>query len=116
VLPVQPVGFITSDEELGAVGVRVPHKPHPTWSRVLQDEVFIIKLLPIDGFSSGAVVVGEVPSLAHELGDDAVEAAPLEAKAFLLGAEAAEVFCSRQRAEVSTALHSLSSNNPFFRP
>jgi len=39
-------------------------------------------------------VVGEVPSLAHELRDDAVEAAPLEAEALLLGAEAAEVFCS----------------------
>lgn len=39
-------------------------------------------------------MVGEVPSLAHELGDDAVEAAPLEAEALLLGAEAAEVFCS----------------------
>lgn len=70
---------------------------------MLENEVFIIKLLPVDGFASGAVVVGEVPGLAHELGDDAVEAAPLEAEAFLVGAEAAEVFCSGQGAEVSTA-------------
>lgn len=64
-----------------------------TWPCVLEDEVFIIKLLPVDGFSAGAVVVGEVSCLAHELGDDTVEAAALEAKPFLVGAEAAEILC-----------------------
>uniref|UniRef100_A0A8B9GAU3 Uncharacterized protein n=1 Tax=Amazona collaria TaxID=241587 RepID=A0A8B9GAU3_9PSIT len=86
VLPIQPVCFLTRDEELGAVD-------GSTWPRVFQNEVFIIELLPIDGFAPGAVVVGEVASLAHELGDDAVEAAPFEAKAFLVGAEAAEILC-----------------------
>uniref|UniRef100_A0A674JI13 Uncharacterized protein n=1 Tax=Terrapene triunguis TaxID=2587831 RepID=A0A674JI13_9SAUR len=48
-----------------------------TWSRVLQNKVFIIKLLPVDGFASGAIVVGEIstrppalssrPSVAHRL-------------------------------------------------
>uniref|UniRef100_A0A8C6IS37 Uncharacterized protein n=1 Tax=Melopsittacus undulatus TaxID=13146 RepID=A0A8C6IS37_MELUD len=90
VLPVQPVCFLTRDEELGAVA------DGPTWPRVFQDEVFIIKLLPVDGFASGSIVVGEVTSLAHELGDDAVEAAPFEAKAFLMGAEAAEILCPGQ--------------------
>uniref|UniRef100_A0A8D0KYH0 Uncharacterized protein n=1 Tax=Strix occidentalis caurina TaxID=311401 RepID=A0A8D0KYH0_STROC len=80
VLPVQPVCFIACDEELGPVGV---------WARVF----FIIKLLPVDGFASGAVVVGEVAGLTHELGDDAVEAAPFEAEAFLVGTEAAEILC-----------------------
>lgn len=80
-----------------------PGRAVPTRPRVLENEVFVIKLLPVDGFASGAVVVGEVPGLAHELGDDAVEAAPLEAEAFLVGAEAAEVFCLGQGAEVSTA-------------
>uniref|UniRef100_A0A452GKM8 Uncharacterized protein n=1 Tax=Gopherus agassizii TaxID=38772 RepID=A0A452GKM8_9SAUR len=47
-----------------------------TWSRVLQNKVFIVKLLPVDGFASGAIVVGEISSLTHELGDDAVETAP----------------------------------------
>lgn len=64
-----------------------------TWPRVLEDEVFIIKLPPVDGFAAGAVVVGEVSGLAHELGDDAVEAAAFEAKSFLVGAEAAEILC-----------------------
>lgn len=61
---------------------------------MLEDEVLIIKLLAIDGFAAGAVVVGEVSGLAHELGDDAVEAAALEAKSFLVGAEAAEILCA----------------------
>lgn len=71
----------------------------PTWPCVFENEVFIIKFLPIDGFASGAVMVGEVTSLAHELGDDAVEAAPFEAEAFLVGAEAAEILCSGARGE-----------------
>uniref|UniRef100_A0A674HU36 Uncharacterized protein n=1 Tax=Taeniopygia guttata TaxID=59729 RepID=A0A674HU36_TAEGU len=92
VLPVQPVCFVTGDEELGAVGVwaRVCHGHHPWDQRV---QIFIIKLLPVDGFAAGAVVVGEVSGLAHELGDDAVEAAAFEAKSFLVGAEAAEILC-----------------------
>lgn len=69
----------------------------PTWSCVLEDKVFIIKLLPIDGLAPSAVVVGEIAALAHELGDDAVEAAALEAKALLVGAQAAEVLWGPER-------------------
>lgn len=58
---------------------------------MFEDEVFIIKLLPVDGLAPGAIVVCEITTLAHELGDDTVEAAPLEAKAFLMGAQATEV-------------------------
>jgi hypothetical protein len=38
-------------------------------------------------------VVGELASLAHEVGDDAVEGGALEAEALLAGAERAEVLC-----------------------
>lgn len=62
-----------------------------TWPCVFKDEVFIIELLAIDGLAPCAVVVCEVTALAHELGDDAVEAASLEAKALLMGAQATEV-------------------------
>uniref|UniRef100_A0A8B9C633 Uncharacterized protein n=1 Tax=Anser brachyrhynchus TaxID=132585 RepID=A0A8B9C633_9AVES len=120
VLPIQPVCFITRDEELGAVGTFTARSGRAglTRPRVLENEVFIIKLLPVDGFASSAVVVGEVSSLAHELGDDAVEAAPLEAEAFLVGTEAAEIFCSGPEAEVSTApqpLHPSSRPAPHLR-
>lgn len=55
-----------------------------TWSRVLQDKVLIVKLAAVDGLAPGSIVVGEVPSLAHKLRDDAMEAAALEAKTFLM--------------------------------
>lgn len=94
VLAVQPICLVTRQEELGAIGVwaRISHGEQ-AWSCVLEDKVFIIKLLPIDGLAPSAVVVGEIAALAHELGDDAVEAAALEAKALLVGAQAAEVLC-----------------------
>uniref|UniRef100_A0A8C4JUD4 Uncharacterized protein n=1 Tax=Dromaius novaehollandiae TaxID=8790 RepID=A0A8C4JUD4_DRONO len=94
VLPVQPISRPIRRSPLPAVAAG------PTWPRVFQNEVLVVKLLPVDGFASGAVVVGEVSSLTHELGDDAVEAAPLEAEALLVGAEAAEILCSEQGREV----------------
>lgn len=69
-----------------------------TWSCVFEDEVFIIELLSIDGLAPRAVVVCEVTTLAHELGDNAVEAASLEAKALFMGAQAAEVlWCGKRK-------------------
>lgn len=55
--------------------------PAQTWSCVFEDKVFIIKLL-VDGLAPGAVVVCEITALAHKLGDNAVEAASLEAESF----------------------------------
>ena len=75
----------------------ITHQPDPTCSRVFEDKVFIIKLLPVDGLAPGAIVVGEITALAHELGDDAVETAALEAKALLVGAQAAEILWGRER-------------------
>ena len=40
---------------------------------MLQLEVLILELVAIDGLATSAIVVGEVTTLAHELGDDAVE-------------------------------------------
>lgn len=68
---------------------------------MLQDKVFIIKFLPIDRFASCAVMVGEVSSLAHELGDDAMEAAPLKTKPVFMSAQTAEVLYNLKQVVVA---------------
>jgi len=92
VLAIEPWGGDGAQEELASVGVRssIGHGQN-TWPLVLQLEVFISKLVAINRLSSGAVVVGEIASLAHELGDDAMEAGALESEALLTGAESAEI-------------------------
>ena len=66
----------THDDRLAATHIQ-------TWSSVLQLEIFILKLATIDRFSSSAVVIGEISSLAHEVGNDTMERAALIAKALL---------------------------------
>lgn len=58
---------------------------------MFEDKVLVVKLPAVDGLPPGAVVVGEVASLAHKLRDDPMEAAALEAKALLVRAQAAEI-------------------------
>ena len=58
---------------------------------MLQGEVLILELVAVDGLSTSAVVVGEVTTLAHEVGDDAMEGGGLVAEALLAGAESTEV-------------------------
>ena len=57
----------------------------------LQLEVLVGELFAVDRLSAGAVAAGEVAALAHEVGDDAVEAGALEAETLLAGAQRAEV-------------------------
>jgi len=40
---------------------------------MLQLEVFVSKLLSVDALAAGAVVIGEVTTLAHEARNDAME-------------------------------------------
>lgn len=76
-----------------------------TWSRVLQHKVLIVKLAAVDGLAAGAVVVGEVASLTHELRNDTVEAGAFEAEALLVRAQAAEVLCERYRRTFTSSEH-----------
>ena len=66
----------THDDRLAATHIH-------TWSSMLQLEIFILKLVTIDRFSSSAVVIGEISTLAHEVGNDTMERAALIAKALL---------------------------------
>merc|ERR1719244_175633 len=83
VLAVQPRRLGRAEEELASVGVgaSVGHG-EAAGSDVLLDEVFVGKLVAVDGLAAGAVAAGEVASLAHEAGDDAVEGGALVAEPF----------------------------------
>lgn len=92
---IQPRGLHGGDEELGTVGVgtSVGHR-HDARAGVPQDEVLILELVAIDGLATGSVVVLEITTLAHEVRNHTMECGTLVAKAFLSGAESAEVFAS----------------------
>ena len=59
-----PISFFCAEEELGAIGVwtSVGHG-QDTWACVLQHEVLISKLLPIDGPATCSIMFGKIPSL-----------------------------------------------------
>jgi hypothetical protein len=99
VLAVQPRCLDSADEKLAAVGVGsgVGHG-QDTRSSVLQGEVLVLELLAVDTLTTGTVAAGEVTTLKHELGDDAVEGGTLVveglsrlAGTLLTGAEGTEV-------------------------
>ena len=113
------------------VGAGVGHG-QGTSAGVFQGKVLVGELLAVDGLASGAlyftvsvlafvrdvltvyssppdldstcIVVGEVTALAHEAGDDAVEAGALVSVALLAGAEGAEVL-GRLGDDVLAELH-----------
>lgn len=61
---------------------------------MLKGEVLIFEFVSVDGFSTSAVMVGEITSLTHEVGDDTVECGGFESIALLAGAQSAEVLAS----------------------
>lgn len=92
VLSVEPGCLHSGDEELGTVGVGagVSHRQN-SGASVGQSKVLVLKLLAVDRLASRAVVIGEVTSLAHEVGDHTVEGGALVPEPFLSGAERTEV-------------------------
>mmetsp|Transcript_73486 Transcript_73486/g.118586 ORF Transcript_73486/g.118586 Transcript_73486/m.118586 type:complete len:253 (-) Transcript_73486:21-779(-) len=83
---VQPRGCHRGDEELGAVRVWscIGHAEHAR-AGVLQVEVLIWELGSVDALATGAVPTGEVATLDHEVGNDAVERAALEVQRLSCG-------------------------------
>lgn len=80
------------DEELRTVGVLacVCHAQQALLG-VLQLEVFIFKLVPVDGFAASPITLGEITTLNHEVLDDAVERRPFVAEAFGARSEDSEI-------------------------
>ena len=80
---IQPRCLLEGDEELGAVcvGTSVGHG-EKVGAGVLEVEVLVLEFHAIDRFSTGAVAVGEVATLSHELWDNSVEVAAHVVKEF----------------------------------
>jgi len=92
VLAIEPAGDNGGDEELGSVGVLsgVGHGKE-TGLGVGELEVLVLELLAVDGLSTSSIMLGEVTSLKHEVGDDTVEAGAGIPVTVLAGAELTEV-------------------------
>ncbi len=58
---------------------------------VLEGKVLVGEFVSIDRLPSSSIVVGEIPSLAHESGNDTVETASGVSKSLRSGAKSAEV-------------------------
>lgn len=71
---VQPACLDSGDEELRSIGVgtSVGHRQAAGFG-VLEREVLIFELVAIDGLATGAIVIGEVAALAHEVGNHTME-------------------------------------------
>ena len=82
VFSVQPDRIGRAQKELRSVrvGAGVGHAQNPG-SRVAESKVLVAEFFAVNGFSARAVVVGEISSLAHESGNDAVKTRSLVSKA-----------------------------------
>jgi len=76
---------------------------------VLQAEILVLELVAVDGLATSAVVVGEVATLAHEVGDHTVEGGALVTETFLSGAKGTEIL-SRLGYDISPQLHDDTAN------
>lgn len=70
---------------------------HKWCHRVLECEVLVFELLAVDRLPTRAVVVGEVASLAHEVGDHTMKRTLLESESRLASTELAEVLCGGRK-------------------
>jgi len=68
VLPIQPGGLDSGDEELRSIGIltSVGHR-QKTGCGVAKLKVFVSEASTVDGLATGSVMVGEVTSLDHEV-------------------------------------------------
>jgi len=71
---------------------------------VFQSEVLVFEFVSVDRFSASTVVIGEVTTLTHEVGDDAVECRTLVTIALLASAQCTEILAGL-RNDIGTKLN-----------
>jgi hypothetical protein len=72
------------------VGTSIRHGQQ-TGGIVFQLEILISEFFAVDALAAGSVVISEVASLKHELGDDAVESRSFITETFFFGTKEPEV-------------------------
>ena len=94
VLAVQPLSFDSADEKLGTVclGSGIFHG-QDVRTYMLQDEILIIKFLPIDGLAASAIMSCEVTTLAHKSWNNPVKAGNFVTISVLPSAQSMKVLC-----------------------
>lgn len=95
VFAVKPACFSTGNKELATIGVRasVCHRENASFG-VFQFEVLVVESWAVDGSTTGAVMISEVTTLAHEAWNNSMETAPFVAKPSFTGTESSKVLCS----------------------
>mmetsp|Transcript_17560 Transcript_17560/g.33405 ORF Transcript_17560/g.33405 Transcript_17560/m.33405 type:complete len:251 (+) Transcript_17560:149-901(+) len=99
VLSIEPSRLGSGDEELGSVRVRasIGHGK-VVGAQVTEAEVFVREAAAVDGFSTPSIATREVPSLDHEVRDDAVKLRA--SKLHLLSGRGHTTLASTQLSEV----------------
>ena len=93
-LAIQPLSLGSADENLGTVCVGASIcRGQDARTHMLQDEILVMKFLPIDGLATSAIMVCEVTTLAHKSQNYSVKAGTFVTKSFLPSAQSVKVFC-----------------------
>ena len=79
--------------ELFCVGTSICHGQDAR-THIIQDEILIIKFLPIDGLATSAIVACEATTLAHTSWNYSVKAGTFITITFLPSAQSMKVFYS----------------------
>ena len=80
---VQPIGLHSRDKELGPIRIAasIRHAQYPG-TVVGELEILVGKGASVDAFTSRAVTLSKVPSLKHEIRNDAMKVTPFEVQRF----------------------------------
>ena len=95
VLAIKPGGLGSTNEKLRTIGIgsSIGHAQN-SGSSMSKLEILVFKLVSIDGFSTGSIVVGKISSLTHKIGDHTMKSGASITETFFAGAKSTEIFSS----------------------